>query len=75
MSNVAPAQGVHQSNRQECRNEFSEFNMVWPAQAGFAFHIRGLQSDGSRGIADLMLNRHEPHGSCGIADFSSSQIR
>jgi hypothetical protein len=41
MSNVAPAQGVHQSNRQECRNEFSEFNMVWPAQAGFAFHSRG----------------------------------
>ena len=62
MSNVAPAQGVHQSNRQECRNEFSEFNMVWPAQAGFAFHIRGLQSDGSRGIADLMLNLHQPDG-------------
>ena len=75
MSNVAPAQGVHQSNRQECRNEFSEFNMVWPAQAGFAFHIRGLQSDGSRGIADLMLNLHQPDGSCGIADYSGSQIR
>jgi len=31
-----------------------------PAQAGFALDSRGLQPDGTRGIADLFLNLHQP---------------
>jgi len=33
-----------------------------PAQAGFALDSRGLQPDGTRCIADLMLNLHQPDG-------------
>jgi hypothetical protein len=40
-----------------------------PAQAGFALDSRGLQPDGSCGIADLMLNLHHPDGKSRISDL------
>ncbi len=35
-------------------------NPLQPAQAGFAFHSRGLQPHGKGRIADLFLNLHQP---------------
>ena len=67
MSAVASAQGVHQSNRQECRNEFSEFNTVWPTQAGAVHTTYQAKSGTGRSV----VSRTTPKTRCS----RSGQVR